>query len=483
MARGASGGSKAPKPAHFAFINLSATEASGAQVPLKARRLAANVYLEKLTLTPEQHTALSSIYKQDKCQVLTYSLDEDSQTEARAFLAAAGLDDESREDLGDRWSIRWRRNSGKEKESEETCRVLYQCDCGYDHKAAGHKRRLTAVGFTGCLAHAEVLYQQRTHHVLYVKGFFEHNQGCQDAHLDRFPARPVHPAVYRVALDQLKVGASLAEIQEMNRYKYKTRTYPGQTDNLDSSPYRWLLQKSDTRSLYRQYNRLQGINVSIHDYINVDEWLDENSPSYNPTIKAAVFHYAARAQRGDRFEVCVATAEMKEAAWRYAHRSQIILDGTFGICQKKLLLFIVMGLDRKRRGVPIAFLLFTPPAGNRFTAGGYNTDILEKLLHSWVSSLGIRNGEVFTVLVAITDTDLKERGALVRVFSSIWLLICKFHLRQCWTSHSAQCIKGTSIVHSDLKGRVRKLEEGLVASVKHTDALQLVHLEKAHLHV
>ena len=36
--------------------------------------------------------------------------------------------------------------------------------------------------------------------------------------------------------------------------------------------------------------------------------------------------------------------------------------------------------------------------------------------------------------VAITDTDTKERGALQAVWPGIWLLLCKFHVRQCWTN-------------------------------------------------
>jgi hypothetical protein len=36
---------------------------------------------------------------------------------------------------------------------------------------------------------------------------------------------------------------------------------------------------------------------------------------------------------------------MKDAAWQYAPKSQVVLDGTFGICDKKILLFILMGVD------------------------------------------------------------------------------------------------------------------------------------------
>jgi hypothetical protein len=55
---------------------------------------------------------------------------------------------------------------------------------------------------------------------------------------------------------------------------------------------------------------------------------------------------------------------MDDAAWVYGHNSQVILDGTFGVCSTRLLLFIVMGVDEHGRGVPLAMLLFSAPTGN-----------------------------------------------------------------------------------------------------------------------
>ena len=77
-----------------------------------------------------------------------------------------------------------------------------------------------------------------------------------------------------------------------------------------------------------------------------------------------MFHYQALATKDEHFEVCISTEEMKEASWWYGHKSQVILDGTFGICDKKILLFILMGVDEKKKGVPLTFLLFSAPGGN-----------------------------------------------------------------------------------------------------------------------
>jgi len=52
------------------------------------------------------------------------------------------------------------------------------------------------------------------------------------------------------------------------------------------------------------------------------------------------------------------------------------------------------------------------------------------------------NDKAFKVYAVITDIDLMEHGALVIVFPQIWLLICKFHLRQAWRNHQNKLLKG-----------------------------------------
>ena len=104
----------------------------------------------------------------------------------------------------------------------------------------------------------------------------------------------------------------------------------------------------------------------------------------------------------------ISTVEMKEASWWYSHKSQVILDGTFGICDKKMLLFILMGVDEQKKGVPLMFLLFSAPRGNQKTCTEYNMKIITKLLGKWKKSLGSWNGEPFKSYVAMTDTDMME---------------------------------------------------------------------------
>jgi len=220
---------------------------------------------------------------------------------------------------------------------------------------------------------------------------------------------------------------------------------------------------------------MNGVKVSKSPHINVHEWLDPHSHQYNKTIASAIFHYSARARKEDWLEVCVATDEMKDAAWKYGYRSQIILDGTFGVCDKRLLLFIIVAIDENKQGVPLAFLLFSAPSGNQQTAAGYDIDIIAKLILTWKTSLEhYRGGKSFYALLGITDTDLKERTALLRVFSGIILLICKFHLQQSWQNHRNRTVKGKAPAFIEVKSRLQRVEEALVATMSLESATNII---------
>ena len=424
---------------------------------------------------------------------ITYTKDDDSQLGTAIALGTRHLDLDARESVGSRWSIKWSRSTGKK--GKVTQRTLYQwcvslssilsavysnstgSDCGYNHTVVGHKTRHNPVDFTGCLAHAEVTYTAESQKILRIRGYFEHNDACKTAQIQRFPPNTLHPSVFKLALDQLKDGVTLTDIQETNRAMVNSRLYVDGQDTAKYQNYRFLMKSADTRSLYRQFYRLQGVKVTESAHLNLHEWLDKESPQYNHVLAEAVFYYSERAKKEDRLKVCVATQEMKEAAWKYAHKSQIILDGTFGVCDKKLLLFIVMGMDEDRKGVPLAFLFFSAHSGNRHTAAGYNTEIIQELLTKWKQTLGTRNGVPFVVYVAITDTDLMERNALVAVFPEIWLLICKFHLRQSWRNHRNRVLKGNSPIYIEVKHRLARVEDMLIHTTTIEDARAIIKKE------
>jgi hypothetical protein len=204
--------------------------------------------------------------------------------------------------------------------------------------------------------------------------------------------------------------------------------------------------------------------MSLPAEYNVDAWLDRNSPQYKPELAQAIFHYRARKNASQRFQICIQTDDMKKATWRYSHQQQLILDGTFGICDCRVLLFIALGVDEDRKGVPLAFFLFSAPPDNLATQSGYDARILTDLLREWVASMGKQDNRLFCPRVAITDTDTKERAALCAVWPDIWLLLCRFHLRQCWTNKRHSLLKAGkgktyNFPREQIKRRLQLLEK------------------------
>lgn len=123
---------------------------------------------------------------------------------------------------------------------------------------------------------------------------------------------------------------------------------------------------------------------------------------------------------------------------------------------------------------------YSLPSKNRFTTDRYNTGILARLLGKWKSSLGQRNGHSFSAKVAITDSDSKERNALFQVFPNIWLSLCKFHPRQCWTNHCNRHLRGDAPIVGapEIAIRLVRLEESLIRTLEHSEAVVLIESEK-----
>ena len=252
--------------------------------------------------------------------------------------------------------------------------------------------------------------------------------------------------------------------------------------------HRYELLPSDFSSLYRKHNRQNGIDIEFAPEYNLDNWLNSKHPDYKPALHQAVFYYCSRSARNERLKVCISTKEMDTSAWKYGHKSQIILDGTFGVCSTRLLLFIIMGVDEKGQGVPLAMLLFSAPTGSRATHAGYNTDILAELIGEWKSHLGHQNNDPFCPFAAITDTDTKERLALVQLWPMVILLLCQFHVRQCWTNKRKKLFQsaknedpGKGFWREHIINRFHSLEKTLLLTNKHVDAINLITDEEAFL--
>jgi len=241
----------------------------------------------------------------------------------------------------------------------------------------------------------------------------------------------------------------------------ESQAYRGmRNQDLSTANVRYHFLPTDNSTLYRKFSRSHGVDVRKLPQYNIDDWLNPLSPQFNPKIRKAIFHYAARSEAGERFQVCISTADMDTAAWKYAYASQLVLDGTFGVCTSRLLLFIALARDEEGKGVPIALFLFSAPTGNRATHAGYNTAILRELLSCWKVHLSSGSDKPFAPYVAITDTDTKERGALLDVWPNICLLICRFHLRQCWTNYRKSALRsgGSDFWKDQVRSTLASLE-------------------------
>ncbi|KAL0061006.1 hypothetical protein AAF712_012179 [Marasmius tenuissimus] len=423
--------------------------------------------IRHLVLTDSQKTRLNAVYQQEST-LLEFKDKPSDQQLAQDKMAELRLAKDQLDALESRWSVQW--STAWSTKAGRKKRTLYQCCSGYDSdnrqiqdsktqrardQTSSDKKweRRVPYAFTGCLAHVEVVENTNTGKVERVWGIFEHNEPFSKSVLQQLPAVPVHEHVWEVALDQMAQNAryvlsidfrtvtsisyvltaptSLTAIQDTNQWMIRERRYRGMdTYNSITSNVRYLLLPSDSSTLYSKYGRTLGIDVKVPPQYNISDWLNPDSPRYKPDVARAIFHYSECAEAGDRFEACISTPEMDEAAWRYAHRSQLVLDGTFGVCTVRLLLFIALAIDPNGKGLPVALFLFSAPTGNRATHAGYNTAILQKILQKWENHLTSTHSgsERFSPCSAITDTDTKERGALLKVWPDIILLLCKFHV-------------------------------------------------------
>ncbi|KAG8950584.1 hypothetical protein FRC03_012829 [Tulasnella sp. 419] len=432
--------------------------------PLKEN---SKVPIDHLDCQSSQLEAIKQLYASGDITSEVFNTESSSsQMKAKMLLAQHGLGLTPVADLSSRWSVKWTDSWGFDSMKRE--RVLMQCCCGYDtqrrqereirrqwnvankaQKQGGYIlatpdessqtnspwNRRAPYNFTGCLVHVDITFQSHEKAIMRVMGYLKHNEECQKAQVKHNAPVPLHPQVYEVALKQLQDGADMMTIKATNSKYIDLRFYIGMDDPLVSNNFRFLILPTDSASLYRQLARSQGIHIHRRPQHNIHNWLDPKSDDFKTELYDAVFHYSPRTQENEIFEVLIATPEMRDAAWKYGHNSQIILDGTFGICDSQLLLFIAMGVDEEGHGVPLAFFLFSAPTGNRLTSSGYDTEILKKVLSKWKGWLESgTNKRTFNPLVAITDTDIRERAALTEVFPSITLLLCTFHIRQCWAN-------------------------------------------------
>ncbi|KLO18444.1 hypothetical protein SCHPADRAFT_886157 [Schizopora paradoxa] len=451
------------------------------------------VHIKLLVLSTDQLSEIEACYANGEHYLREFNKDDSiDQALGREILEGLHLDAERRSSLESKWTKRW---STKSDGKDLWRRILFQCKCGYDETVRQKKdapstpgKRQTPYDFTGCLSHVEVSEYIGSGILRRIIGILEHNSGCVVAKMVRLPSIPLHQDVYDAALAQMYEGASMTAVRARNQQLLSAGNYPSmkvaggtKTPFDKSANWHYNIENHDVQTIYRKYARFLGVDITQQPQYNLDNWLRRDSPDFMPELEQAIFYYAPRIASGSRLVACIATPEMNEAAWRHSHKKQLLLDGTFGVVSSRMLLFIAMGVDDNTKGLPLAFFLFSAPGGTKATHGAYDTSILQSLLAKWKESLGVRHGESFEPYVAITDCDTRERSALLDVWPSVWLLLCKFHLRQCWTAKRKTVLKGGSYWKYHIQSRFHEMERRLLDSESHEDALHIIALERQYL--
>ncbi|TFK18133.1 hypothetical protein FA15DRAFT_731220 [Coprinopsis marcescibilis] len=310
------------------------------------------VPIKHLVLSADQRIEVERLYSSGRTQTLLYDAGNKSlQHEVQTWCGKLSICLTNNCPLESRWSVVWMTSWGSGQ--GETQQTLYQCVLGMPNggslrksssgpvrassTSTGSPNRKIAYPYTGCLSHVEITRRVHCMSVTCISGFWEHNASCLASSLERFPAIPLHPDVFSVALQQLEDGVSITTIQATNEEDFKARIcWDARLGPRDIQYH---------TSLYRQFSRKNGVDLRKSLQYNVDNWLNPSLPNYQSVLADAIFYYRARANGNEHFKVCIAIPAMTEASWEYGHRSQIVLDGTFGVCSSRLLLFIALALD------------------------------------------------------------------------------------------------------------------------------------------
>ena len=336
-------------------------------------------------------------------QKLTWLLENDcmievywgggQQNEAISFLEQHSLLPEQIKSGLTKWKIRHSRN-----DLITMNKVLYQCTTGshvLSHRETkGTKKNQQQYKFTGCLAFIEITTDKSTGFFARAMGYLEHLEACKRAIRVAFPIFNLHPLVKEMAFDLLKINASTNQILTDNQ-KFIEQKCNG---NVIIENNRLLLKPTDISNLMRNFRKTYlNINTRVQVENSLDQIFGDNGDF---TLKEACFHYQPKTI-DNRLEIGISTKNQRDLAWLFGHEKILLLDGTFGICNRKILLFILMILDEQKQGIPISYFLFSPPSNNKCTSSGYDHKILEMFFQKFVMALGTKNNMSFSPKVFI----------------------------------------------------------------------------------
>ncbi|KAJ3287842.1 hypothetical protein HDU76_007770 [Blyttiomyces sp. JEL0837] len=313
-------------------------------------------------------------------------------------------------------------------------------------------------------------------------GFLTHTDACQRAPRLKAPPTQISSDIYARAKGLLAQGLSSHQVLNDSLLYVQQRFGMVMFSEVGE---RLILTPRDLSNIIRTVrNEKFGIDTDNPPAQNLDKLVNDLNNG-DTRVRDAVFYYQPILTQGDILKIGISTPDQCQLAWEIAHKRLIIMDGTFGISKSRILLFVMMGVDQGRRGVPLAYFLFSAPPQAKNTAANYDTSILTEFLKKWKETLEIFAGRrsqtnpstiKFTPVVAMTDTDTKERAALLTVWPSLVLLLCWFHLTQCFKNMMTKLLgrgggKETVRQRAAARSQMWSLTDGIRKSRSNEEAL------------
>ncbi|KAJ7622177.1 hypothetical protein FB45DRAFT_753561 [Roridomyces roridus] len=402
--------------------------------------------------------------------------------EAINFLVSLGahIPEEIARDVRSKLAIR-RSDSGPVQSTHKNDTVTFtrkrrvlQCLCGSDHTAGPKpsKERATPWKNVGCPFYFDITTthmsggDEELLTVDEVVGHLSHSPECDaTVTMDQNARIPLEPRLRDYLLFELESGLPLAKLKE------KARSWASK--NLGDAPgnnhHRFILNNGDMSSLYRTQARLRGILRQPPEQ-NIDLWFRRDNPAPpDPRLSAACLSYSPHI-KGQTERLCLifSTPEQQALAWRFGHKQHMLMDLTFGFCNGRLLLAVLMALDEHKRGIPVSLIVFSAKEYTKAVHSDYNTEVLQKLLAEFKAAMGTNSdGEQFEVTVGTTDNDTRERQALLATWKEILLLLCIFHTWQSWRNGLNRFLRSITD-DDDRKSTRRRLAKFAIQLLKET---------------
>jgi hypothetical protein len=254
-----------------------------------------------------------------------------------------------------------------------------QCCCGSNLEAKTRKSR-QMFKFVGCLAFAQI--KKNGDNYTKVFGYLNHVEDCQRCLPCQPPPLHLNEMVKRMAQNLLQNHASSSHIIDDNM-DFIVKHLDGK---VIINNERFLLSNQDLINIRNSMTKeIWGLDKRKAEEINIDQFFGPNSED-NEIINATLY-YKPRRELNDRFMLVLATKNQRDLAWKFGHQQILYLDGTFGISNKKILLFVLFVLDDQRKGIPVGYLIFSAAGGAQRASSSYNHSILKELILHYKNKL------------------------------------------------------------------------------------------------